>query len=91
MGVPLIAQAEYGRNLFTKSDVRWDQMKMGIKDVIKKYPDQWNINNFSLFSCFAKDKEMTKKLMNMIEARPIISVWKDGNFYDSCLDWANQK
>ena len=86
-----VSQAEYGHKLFTKSKARWEQMKLGIDDVIKRYPDQWNINNFAVFSCLAKDKEMTKELMNMIEGRPIISVWKDGNFYDSCLDWANKK
>ena len=86
-----VSQAEYGHKLFTKSKARWYQMKMGINDVIARYPDQWNVNNFSVFACLAKDKEMTKELMNMIKGRPIISVWKNGNFYDSCFDWANQK
>lgn len=40
------SQLEYGFSLFSKSIVRWEQMKLGIDDVIKKYPDQWNINNF---------------------------------------------
>jgi hypothetical protein len=86
-----VSQAEYGRDLFTKSNVRWNQMKSGINDVLKKYPDQWNINNFALFSCLAHDKEMTRKLIGMIKGRPIISVWENGNYFDYCKEWANKK
>ncbi len=59
-------------------------MKLGIDDVISVYPDQWNINNFALFSCLAKDKEMTGKLINMIQGEPIIKVWRDPKFFDYC-------
>jgi len=83
-----LSQAEYGHALFTKSKVRWGQMKLGIEDVMKKYPDQWNINNFAVFSCLAGDKDMTKKLMNMLQDRPIISVWKSGRFYEHCKSMA---
>lgn len=82
-----VSQAEYGHDLFTKSKVKWEKMKLGINDVIAKYPDQWNINNFAVFSCLANDKKMTRKLMSMIEGRPIISVWKDGRFFERCKEF----
>ena len=78
------SQAEFGHSLFTKSKARWSAMRLGINDVISKYPDQWNINNFALFSCLAKDKEMTKKLINMIKEQPIMKVWKDQDFFNYC-------
>ncbi len=84
------SQAEYGHRLFTKSNVRWEQMKLGIKDVIKEYPDQWNINNFAVFACLAKDKAMTKKLLSMLKGRPIMIAWKHGSFFKKCYTWANQ-
>ncbi len=79
-----VSQAEFGNELFTKSKARWADMKLGIDDVISVYPDQWNINNFALFSCLAKDKEMTGKLINMIQGEPMIKVWRDAKFFDYC-------
>jgi len=78
------SQAEYGHDLFAKSKVRWDQMRLGIEDVISTYPDQWNVNNFAVFSCLANDADMTRKLIGMMEGRPIVSVWKGGRFYEHC-------
>ncbi|MBX2868692.1 MAG: hypothetical protein KTR18_08455 [Acidiferrobacterales bacterium] len=51
------SQVEFGTDLFTKSEARWWQMKAGIRDVLEKYPDQWNINNFAHFACMARDKK----------------------------------
>ena len=80
------SQVEYGHKLFTDSAANWQRMKMGIDDVLKSYPDQWNINNFAVFSCLANDREMTRKLIGMIEGRPNISVWKSGRMYQYCLN-----
>lgn len=79
------SQTEYGHSLFSESDVRWEEMKKGILDVVDMYPDQWNINNFAVFSCLAGDVEQTRELMSMIEGRPNIRVWESGNFYNQCL------
>lgn len=78
------SQTEFGFDLFSKSDVRWNQMKLGIDDVLKKYPDQWNINNFALFACLAKDSAKTKKLLNMIKGEPMKEVWRDEKMFESC-------
>ncbi|MCW8944464.1 MAG: DUF4034 domain-containing protein [Sedimenticola sp.] len=86
-----VSQVEYGMALFTESVARWEQMRLGIEDVIKKYPDQWNINNFALFACLAGDNEMTEKLMSMLNDRPIISVWKSGKLYDYCESLGDKK
>lgn len=40
--------------------------------MIAKYPDQRNINNFAVFSCLANDKNITQRLMSMIEGRSTI-------------------
>ena len=82
-----VSQAEYGNRLFTKSKVRWEQMRLGINDVIKQYPDQWNINNFALFSCLAKDKKMTQKLMSILKGKPIMRVWKDDKSFNYCKNF----
>ncbi len=83
------SQSAYGVGLFTQSDVVWDKMKLGIRDVLKEYPDQWNINNFAYFSCLVRDHAMTKELMSKME-RPILrnGVWAERKFYEYCKAWA---
>lgn len=82
------SQLEYENKLFTRSNVRWSQMKSGINDVLERYPDQWNIQNFAYFSCLAKDRKMTRKLMGMLEGKPIMRAWKDEKVFRSCENWA---
>lgn len=84
------AYAEYEDELFKKSRIKWEKMKRGIDDVIKRWPDQWNINNFTYFSCLAGDKAMTQKLMSMMKGKPMEAVWEGKDFYGSCLDLANR-
>jgi hypothetical protein len=85
------SQVHFEGRIFENSDVRWEVMSKGISDVLKKYPDQWNINNFALFSCLAKDKEKTKELISMINASPIRDGWL-GNIknYEYCKNWSLQ-
>jgi len=85
------SQSQFQGQLFQNSDVRWDVMSKGIDDVLEKYPDQWNINNFALFSCLVKDKEKTRKLISMIKEPAIKSGWL-GNiqYYQYCKEWSLQ-
>ena len=84
-------QSQFRGNLFSRSKVRWDFMSKGIDDVLERYPDQWNINNFALFSCLARDKSKTRKLIAMIQEPPIPAGWL-GNVksYHACKEWAEQ-
>lgn len=82
------SQDNYGSDLFTKSKVVWEKMSIAIDDVIKQYPDQWNINSFAYFSCLAGDAYKTSKLINMIEGKPILSAWHDIDFFTQCKTWS---
>ncbi len=73
---------------FTKSRVSWSLMKEGIDDVLSRYPDQWNIQNFAHFSCQAMDKEKTKELINRIDDAIIESAWTQVFSYEKCKGWA---
>ncbi len=67
-----LAGLGHGNRLFSETYVRWDEMKSRIEEILKKYPDQWNINNFAKFVCLAGDFKMTKKMMDRLEGRPIL-------------------
>lgn len=85
------SQTQFQGKLFENSKVRWNIMSKGIDDVLKKYPDQWNINSFALFSCLAQDKEKAKKLISMIEYPPISSAWLGSiENYAYCKTWIEQ-
>lgn len=79
------AQNQYGASLFTESAVVWTKMKRGMDDVLARYPDQWNINNFAAFACLKGDKQKTRELLNRIEGAPIPSAWYDDlGWFERC-------
>ncbi len=82
------AQAQYRDRLFTDSSVVWSKMKKSIEDVLQRYPDQWNINNFAHFACLAWDRDETRELMGRIEGAPIPQAWEDEAQYRQCRTWA---
>lgn len=82
------SQSQYGNNLFQSSSVDWPKMKQGIDDVIKAFPDQWNINNFAKFACIARDREKTRELLDQMSGSPIPSAWGSDAAFENCRDWA---
>jgi hypothetical protein len=82
------SQTNYGEKLFTDSKVVWSKMSKSIDDVLRQYPDQWNINNFAYFSCLAGDAQKTSDLMSRVTGKPILDAWKSMPMYDYCKAWA---
>ncbi len=85
------SQTQYSEKLFSESNVVWAKMKDGIIDVIKKYPDSWNIQNFAFFACLAKDKPTTHMLMEKITSPTIMRAWKKQEYYNYCKVFAYSK
>ena len=57
-----------GDNIFKypkMTHLDWNKMKEGMDDVLKQYPDDWNITNFMKFACLAGDQQKTIELANM--------------------------
>lgn len=78
------SQTNYGNSLFTDSIVVWSMMSKSIDDVLRRYPDQWNINNFAHFACLSGDAEKTRQLIAKIDGKPIIEVWGSMRFFNAC-------
>lgn len=85
------SQTQYGERLFVDSNVVWEKMKRGIDDVLKRYPDQWNINNFALFACLAKDRQKARELFSLIKEPPILQVWESESNYLRYKSWAYER
>ena len=83
------SQTQYGNGLFIESSVVWKKMKTGIDDVLARYPDQWNINNFARFACLAGDMDKAKELISRIQGDPIPKAWAgDIQHFATCKAWA---
>ncbi|OGI68909.1 MAG: hypothetical protein A2W18_04740 [Candidatus Muproteobacteria bacterium RBG_16_60_9] len=82
------SQTYYNVDLF-ESDVDWDKMKRGIDDVLARYPDAWNINNFAFFACLSGDKQKTTELIGKITGPPIARAWNGSeyHYYERCKAW----
>ncbi|MEN8196861.1 MAG: DUF4034 domain-containing protein [Pseudomonadota bacterium] len=82
------SQVQFGTSLFTGTKVVWNRMSAGIDDVLARYPDQWNINNFAHFACVARDKEKTAALLARIDGPPIETAWANDLInYRLCKLW----
>jgi hypothetical protein len=82
------SQYQYGSDLFTRTGVVWPKMKRGIADVLARYPDQWNINNFAHFACLAGDRDEARKLIGRMSGVPIMQAWKTVETFSRCQAWA---
>ncbi len=82
------SQSQFKNDLFNNSLVDWPQMKQGFEDVISRYPDAWNLNNFARFACLARDKPKTLVLLKRIEPMVVREAWVPISLKQKCSDWA---
>lgn len=82
------SQTEFGNELFSESRAVWPQMKDGFDDVVARYPDPWNLNNFAKFACLAGDKAKTKELLSRIGADVVREAWQPALLLQQCAAWS---
>jgi hypothetical protein len=82
------SQTQYDERLFIESNVVWDKMRQGIFDIIERYPDSWNVQNFAFFSCLAQDKVTTRGLFDRMTGPMIKRAWKKNEYYQYCKKFA---
>jgi hypothetical protein len=82
------SQTEYGNDLFNKSLAVWRQMRDGFDDVIARYPDPWNLNNYARFACLAGDKSKTRELLARIGPSVVHQAWAPEPLRQHCAKWS---
>lgn len=82
----VVAGSQYGDDLVLDSRVDWAMMKRGMHDVLARYPDAWNLNNFAQFACAAGDREETAKLIRRLGDEPDPQVWRTPGQFERCRD-----
>jgi hypothetical protein len=81
------SQTQFQHELFSDSFVDWSRMKEGFDDVVAKYPDAWNLNNYAKFACLAKDKAKTRELLDRIESDVVPEAWDPPSLRTWCARW----
>lgn len=71
--------------MFRSGRTDWTRMKTGFEQMLKEYPDPWNVNNFGKFACLASDFTTLAALLPKIGNEPIVQAWEnDINHYQRC-------
>jgi hypothetical protein len=76
---------ELGDDLFDSSLAQWPAFKAGFDDIIKRYPESWNLNSFARFACMAKDSAKAKELLARIGSDMDGNAWKSRDEYQACV------
>jgi hypothetical protein len=84
------SQTEFQNGLFTKSDAVWPRMKEGFEDIVARYPDGWNLNNYAKFACLARDTQKYQELMKRIQSAIVIEAWDPPELLQWCSDLASR-
>lgn len=86
----VVSLDQYGRDLFTHSQVDWPTMSRGIDDVLARYPDEWNVQSFAYFACLAGDKAKTAELLAKMHSPPEWRAWRNVDNHAGCSRWASE-
>jgi len=62
----------------------WGMMRDGIRDLIGRYPDPWNVNHLAFFACVKGDLQLAEELIQMIKGPIIVSAWSGRGNFDLC-------
>ncbi|QLI81605.1 DUF4034 domain-containing protein [Chitinibacter fontanus] len=81
-------QAQTHGELFKLSKAEWKIMKPAFADLVKRYPDSWNMSAFAYFACLAQDYPQAGLLLKQLGSQLQLGSWssKDGaeSSYNVC-------
>lgn len=80
----------FGAGLFEATRADWKRMKTAFDDLVKRYPDMWNLNGYAWFACAAGDQAVAKNLFSRIGDEVEPEIWKTRQAYKRCQRWAQQ-
>ena len=67
---------------------KWPEMKQSLDELVRAYPDPFNIEMAREMDCFASDKSAYLALGHRVESLPPISWWDAPARRQACDDWA---
>lgn len=83
-----IAQGDFQDDLFTRTNADWKKMKLGFDDIVKSYPDEWNLNNYAWFACMARDRPTLERVFKQIGEDINTTLWNGPERLNRCRNFA---
>ncbi len=68
--------------------VDWQRFAAGSREIVSRYPVQWNIQNLAAIACTGGARDATRMLIGDVKGRPITSAWGQLQYFQHCRDWA---
>lgn len=73
---------------FSPGYADWPRMRRGFEDIVRVYPDNWNLNAFAYYACMARDWQ-TAKAVGAKVSSPQLELWKDHQTFQNCVQHAS--
>jgi len=77
-----------GSKALLDGTVKWSKVRGGFEDLVKRYPDPWNLNYFARMACNAGDKATTRHVIAAIGQNIDTAVWEERASWVRCRNWA---
>jgi hypothetical protein len=81
------ASGSFQGNIFRESNLDWTTMKTGMRDLLRRYPDAWNLVNFISFACQAEDRTEARRLLATLKSHDI-TMGEPTDGFSACVAWA---
>lgn len=78
-----------GAAVFTRPDVDWPRIRAGFEDLVKRYPDNYNLNSYARMACVAaQDRKTTAEVLQRVGQDVVPDAWEGRNEYVRCKSWS---
>jgi hypothetical protein len=69
---------------FSPGYADWPRMRQGFEDIVRVYPDNWNLNAYTYYACMAQDWQ-TARIIGAKLTTVAMELWKDPQIYKRCM------
>ncbi len=83
-----IAQGDFKDDLFSRTNADWKKMKLGFDDIVKRYPSEWNLNNYAWFACMARDRPTLERVFKQIGDDINTTLWARPERLNRCRNFS---
>ena len=73
---------------FAPGYANWPRMRRGFEDIVRTYPDNWNLNAFTYYACMAQDWP-TARVIGAKLTSVAVELWRDPQAYQRCMQQAS--
>lgn len=69
--------------------IDWRRFAEGSRELVRRYPVQWNIQHLAAIACTGRSKTAARQLIAGVSGRPLPSAWGQVEHLDRCRTWVS--